>query len=67
MDEIPQRFRQAIAGDFFLFYDSRDDDEYNKSDGRILIFGTRQHLKTLFKSEIWFVDGSLSFVPALFF
>ena len=64
--EIPDTLRRTAAGDNFLLYDSRDDEDYDL-DHRIIIFGTRQNLKLLFNSDIWFVDGTFQVVPSILF
>ncbi|KAB0805089.1 hypothetical protein PPYR_02059 [Photinus pyralis] len=60
---IPQEFREInIDGTLhqFLLWDS------GIEANRILMFGTRQNLHLLFRSEEWFADGTFSSAPALF-
>ena len=42
-------------------------EDYDLDCGRIIIFSTRENLKLLFKSEIWFLDGTFDTVPSMFF
>ena len=48
-------------------YDSFEDENYNQNHGRIIIFSTNENLRNLFKSQTWYVDGTFSVVPTLFF
>ena len=64
--EIPDKFRKTIVGGNFLIY-SYEDDEFQLTCGRVLIFGNHQNLKLLFKSETWYVDGTIQTVPYIFF
>jgi len=34
--------------------------------GRILVFATKEYLRILFKSRIWFVDGTFETAPDIF-
>jgi len=43
-----------------------DDDEDPEDDPRILIFSSRENLKKLGRSKMWFCDGTLQVCPALF-
>ncbi|XP_043469652.1 uncharacterized protein LOC122503242 [Leptopilina heterotoma] len=65
--EIPDKYRKTVAGDTFLQYDSYEDEDYNLSCGRNLIFCTQENLKTLAKSQIWYVDGTFKTSPVIFF
>ncbi|XP_058799990.1 uncharacterized protein LOC131669250 [Phymastichus coffea] len=46
-------------------YDSHTDEDYNSD--RILVFATRENLRLLFSSTIWFLDGTFDTVPSIFF
>ena len=64
--EIPDILQRTATGDNFLLCDSRDDEDY-ELEYRIIIFGTRNNLKLLLNSDIWFVDGTFQVVPSIFF
>lgn len=64
--EIPERYRKTLEGVDFLLYDSFEDQDYTLP-GRVIIFATQDNLRTLFKSKIWFADGTFSTVPTIFF
>lgn len=63
--EIPTDFRNTLAGDAFLSYDSFEDDAW--TDKRIIIYATAENLRNLFKSDVWFVDGTFKCAPSIFF
>lgn len=67
LQEIPDRYRMTKNGDNFLLYDSYEDDSYTTPDARIIIFSSTHNLRQHFKSQTWFVDGTFSVVPTLFF
>lgn len=66
LGEVPARYRQTLGKDQFLIYDSNDEDE-DVAFGRVLIFSTNENLRDLARSPIWFLDGTFSTVPAIFF
>ena len=63
---MPDVFKKTPAGDLFLLNDSFNDDDYDLNCSRILVFATRQNLKLLFKSDIWFLDVTFDEVPTIF-
>lgn len=63
---MPEEYKK-IRTENFLIYDSFEDEDYNLDCGRILVFGTRENLLTLSKSETWFLDGTFQTVPTIFF
>lgn len=65
--EIPVEFQNTLSGERFLLYDSHEDEEYENQYGRILIFATKENLRNLFRSSTWFVDGTFSCAPSIFF
>lgn len=67
LHKIPIQFTQTLNGNAFLLYDSYTEEERDEDLGRILIFATRENLKELFKSSVWFLDGTFKTAPALFF
>lgn len=68
LQNVPDKFTKTLAGgETFLIYDSYSDEDYNLSCGRILVFSTLQNLTKLFKSEVWYVDGTFQTVPSIFF
>lgn len=64
---LPEEFKKTNDGDQFLLYDSFEDDLYNLDCGRILVFGTKDNLRVLSKTDIWFLDGTFKVVPTIFF
>ncbi|CAB0041612.1 unnamed protein product [Trichogramma brassicae] len=67
LESVPDKFRRTKMGDIFLLYDSFEDDDFTLTCGRIIIFTTRENLKVLFRSPLWYVDGTFSTVPSIFF
>lgn len=67
LHEIASPFRNTLAGDQFILYDSFEDEDANSTDGRIVIFGTIENLRQLFRSTTWFVDGTFKSAPVIFF
>jgi len=67
LHELPNQFKQTIAGDQFLLYDSFEDIDYQLTCGRIIIFATKENLRILMNSPTWFVDGTFKVVPTIFF
>ena len=65
--ELPAEFKKTNDGDRFLLYDSYEDESYNLDCGRILVFGTRENLRVLEKTDIWYLDGTFKVVPTIFF
>ena len=66
LKELPDKFRKTQVGDNFLLYDSYEDKGYDLYD-RIIVFATRENLKTLFKSDTWYIDGTFQTVPSILF
>lgn len=54
---MPDKFIKTQVDDNFLLYDSYEDEDYDLDD-RIIVFATCENLKTLFKSDAWYVDGT---------
>lgn len=67
LQRIPTDFRSTLSGDNFLLYDTYEDEDYENEFGRIIIFATNENLRNLFRSRIWFVDGTFSCAPSIFF
>ena len=68
LEEIPAEFRLTLCGDNFLLYDSHDSYEDDDWEGeRVIVFGTNENLKYLFRSNIWFLDGTFKVSPNIFF
>ena len=67
LHEIPTQFRKTIVGETFLLYYSYENENYTLRCGRILIFSTSENLRALFRSRIWFVDGTFKTAPTIFF
>lgn len=65
LHEIPDRFKETLTKEKFLFYDSNSDENYSHG-GRILIFATRRNLELLARSEEWFLDGTFKVSPKIF-
>ena len=63
MGELPREFTVTETGESFLLYDNR---ESMGQEGRILIFATKENLRILSKSRIWFVDGTFKTSPKIF-
>lgn len=66
LGEIPTDFRNSLAGENFLLYNSFEMDEEDEY-GRILIYATPENLRNLYKSHVWFVDGTFKSAPSIFF
>ncbi|KAL7286787.1 hypothetical protein TKK_0018932 [Trichogramma kaykai] len=43
------------------------DDDFTLMCGRIIIFSTCENSEVLFRSPLWYVDGTFSTVPSIFF
>lgn len=65
LKEIPDKYRFTASGEMFLLYDSFVDEEW-ESEGRIIVYGTRENLRHLSKSKMWFIDGTFSSAPSMF-
>lgn len=65
--EIPHKFTVTLQHQPFLIYDSLQDDDCNDSQEKIIIYTTRENLRLLFQSRIWYVDGTFKSAPAIFF
>ena len=65
--EIPDVYQKTLVGENFLLYDSYEDENYDLQCGRIIIFCTEENLRILIRSLTWFVDGTFSTVPSIFF
>ena len=65
-EELPDRFGRTLVGENFLIYDSFEDEDYDLPCGRIIVFATLANLKILFKSNIWYLDGTFRVAPTLF-
>lgn len=57
MFEVPALYKE------FLLYDSME----TSNDGRFLVFGDRQLLNWLGRSNCWFADGTFKVAPSLFY
>lgn len=66
LKEIPEKYRSTIDNDPFLLYDSYEDQSANRPTKRIIIFATKDNLRQLMKSKIWFVDGTFKSAPSVF-
>lgn len=66
LEEIPDKYKVTKVGENFLLYDSYEDEEYNLTCCRIIIYATLDNLRKLFKSAIWFVDGTFKVDPSIF-
>lgn len=64
LGDVPTQYSQTLGGTNFLIYDSVDDEDYDG--GRILIFSTEENLVKLFRSSIWFADGTFKTAPTIF-
>lgn len=68
LELIPRVFSVTKdTGEFFLLYDSCSDEDYLDENGRILIFATESNLRMLFKSDVWFADGTFKSAPSIFY
>ena len=67
LEGIPTDFRSTLRGENFLLYDSYEDEDYANEFGRIVIFATTENLRNLFRSRVWFVDGTFRCTPSIFF
>ena len=58
LEEIPERFQKTTgeAPEQFLLFDSKYDGE--EDEGRVILFGTKQNLEILARSQIWFLNGT---------
>ena len=59
---ISEEYAKTPDGENFLLYDSREQDE-----NRILIFGTKMMVDLLSCYHHWFVDGTFSVTPNIFY
>ena len=50
----------------FLFYDSLDDSDDEDEIDRILVFGSKNHLRKLHQSTTWYIDGTFQIAPEIF-
>lgn len=64
LQKVPDKFQLTKTGEKFLVYDSFCDDDCGAGCGRILVFATRENLRLLFRSAIWFVDGTFKSAPS---
>ena len=60
--ELPDEYKKLSSGENFLLFDSGVADK-----NRIFIFGTDQSSSLLEQSSHWFMDGTFSIVPEIFF
>ena len=68
LTEIPDIYKETLAGEIFLIYDSFSDENYDLTCGRIIVFATRENLKILFeRSKTWYLDGTFKVTPGIFF
>lgn len=67
LERIAEEFRVTTAGALFLIYDSVEDERYNLTCGRILIFSTTENLRRLMSCLTWYVDGTFKSAPSIFF
>lgn len=68
LELIPRIFSVTKdTGDFFLPYDSSNDEDDSDENCRILIFATENNLRKLFKSSVWFSDGTFKSAPGIFY
>ncbi|XP_053946208.1 uncharacterized protein LOC128855375 [Anastrepha ludens] len=66
LQDIPGFYQNSLNGDKFLIYDSYENDEDSEF-GRILVFATPENLRQLFRSILWFADGTFKTAPSIFF
>ncbi|KAK3919917.1 FLYWCH-type zinc finger-containing protein 1 [Frankliniella fusca] len=73
--ELPEEYQKTLGGEQFLLYDSRDYRDGSESGSesgledeppRVMVFATKEALRKLGKSDIWFVDGTFKVSPVLF-
>ena len=62
LGELLRDFTVTDSGELLLLYDKNTMD----GEGRILVFATKENLRTLFKSRIWFADGTFKTAPDIF-
>jgi hypothetical protein len=67
LHKLPIQFKQTIAGEQFLLYDSFDDIDYQLTCGRIIIFAMKENLRILINSPTWFVDRTFKLFQRYFF
>lgn len=63
LEDLPEQYRLTLGGATFLLYDSFDEED----DERIIVFTTTENIKELFRSEVWFADGTFKTAPSIFF
>ena len=61
--EIQLGFRSTLAREIFLLYDSFKND-WNGD--WIIVYATPENLRNLFRSNVWFVDGTFRCSPSIF-
>lgn len=59
---IPDNYTVTMSGEQFLLFDSGMDDE-----DRILIFGTNRMVQLMAQYQHWFIDGTFSVSPDIFY
>lgn len=65
LNEIPERYTKTLAGESFLLYDSKSDEDY-QGKGRVIVFSTRRNLEILSNSSTWYLDGTFKIAPNIF-
>lgn len=66
LEEIPVDYRVTVGDEDFLLYDSHEDETWTEND-RLLMYGTEKNLNVLSRSSTWYIDGTFSVVPLLFY
>lgn len=64
--ELTDKFCKTDSGESFLLFDSGTVVNENKSEKRLIIFGTKTNLKFLVECNELFMDGTFTITPKLF-
>lgn len=64
--ELTDKFCKTDSGESFLIFDSGTIVKEDKSEERLLIFGTKANLKFLVECNEFFMDGTFMIAPKLF-
>src|SRR6218665_2369108 len=59
---VPEALQTTTREDNFVLWDSGPTDVY-----RMMIFGTMENINRLQRNEHWFVDGTFTVAPAIFY
>ncbi|PSN31746.1 hypothetical protein C0J52_24469 [Blattella germanica] len=65
---IPNEFRVTRSGESFLMYDTYDDHDSEDEDeyDRIIVYASKNHIRKLHRSTIWYIDGTFKTAPDIF-